>query len=626
MPTSGQVWEYLRGIPLYEPLTAEADRCAHAHSFFHWPVEFPDIMSRGGFNVVIGNPPWERVEVQEREFFAATHPLIANAQNAAKRRSLIEELATSDPHTFDAWRAALRDAAVEVSFFKTSGRFPLGSPGKINTYAIFADLFRQAISDQGLTGLILPTGLVGGFTYREFLGHLLKTKTLASFYGFENEELIFPHITNKVKFGVLTLSGLKRPVEQPWFTANVRQPAEINDPERRYALRIEEIEAINPNTLNLPAFRWSKDAEVTATIHRAAPILVRKYEDGTTDSPWGIEFRTLFNMATDSGLFQDHQDVASLIVERRDLLAVLSDGRQVYPLYEGKMYWHFDHRYGTYEGQSEQQANKGVLPRVSDAQHDDPRFRAEPRYWVDAALTHLALGEYETVSWFFSWRDVGPSERTFVGTLVPRTAMGDAAPILIAAASAKQKAALAAVLSSLVVDYAARQKTSRMSFFIVEQLPVLRPDDLAQQKSWLGASPEDWLADRVLELSYTSKELAPFSADLGRDHPPFRWQAARRVLLQAEIDAAVLHLYGLNRAQTEWLLDSFTVLRKYEESDHGEFLTKRVVLELYDELAEAKRTGRAYQTRLRPAPADRSCCHSSPWRPVMGLRHGQGTE
>jgi hypothetical protein len=624
VPTSGQVWEYLRGIPLYGPLIAEADRCAHTHRFFHWPIEFPDIMLRGGFDVVIGNPPWERVEVQEREFFAASYPPIANAQNAAKRKRLIEELAASDPRTFESWRAALRSAAVEVAFFKTSRRFPFGSPGKINTYAIFADLFRQAISNKGFTGLVLPTGLVGGYTYRDFLGHLLKTKTLVSFYGFENEDLIFPHITNKVRFGILTLSGVKLPVEQPWFTAHIRQPTEITDPERRYTLGIEEIEAINPNTLNLPAFRWAKDAEVAAAIHRAAPILVRKCEDGSVDSPWGVEFRTLFNMATDSGLFQDHQDVASLIIERRDALAVLNDGRQVYPLYEGKMYWHFDHRYGTYEGQTEQQANKGVLPRVSDAQHDDPRFRVEPRYWVDAALTHQALGEYESVSWFFSWRDVGPSERTFVGTLVPRAAIGHAAPILIAAASAKQKAALAALLSSLVVDYAARQKTNRMTFFIIEQLPLLRPSDLAQQKSWLGASPEDWLGDRVLELSYTNDELAPFSADLGRDHPPFRWQPARRVLLQAEIDAAVLHLYGLNRAHTEWLLDSFTVLRKYEEIDHREFLTKRIVLEIYDELAEAQRTGRAYQTRLDPIPADPSCCHAPNGKAAESLAANTG--
>jgi hypothetical protein len=539
---------------------------------------------------------------------------------------LIEELRKTDAHTYSTWQLALRNAATDVSFFKTSDRFPLGSPGKINTYAIFADLFRQLISPEGQAGLILPNGLVTGFTYRDFLRHLLSTKTLASFFGFENEDKLFKSVHNETKFGLLTITGGRRRVEQPWFTAHIGQPEQIADPARRYALSIDEIEAINPNTLNLPAFRWAKDAEVTAGIHKAAPVFVRNHQDGTVENQWRVRFKTLFNMATDSGSFIDHRDIAQLVVERRGPLAILRDGRELYPLYEGKMFWHFNHRYGTYEGQTEKQANKGVLPRVTDAQHNDPAYRIEPRYWVDSVLTHEALAEDVGGNWFFSWRDVGPSERTFVGTVVPKTALGHVAPILLTTSSDRQRAALSGVLSSLLVDYAARQKSTRMTFFVVEQLPIIVPSVLAEKNIWLGSTPESWLSDRVLELCYTNEELALFAADLGFNHPPFRWQPERRVVLQAEIDAAVLQLYGLNRTQTEWLLDSFTVLRKYEEADHGEFRTKRLVLEIYDQISTAKQAGRAYQTRLKPAPADPSCCHSSASRSAMASRHRQKVE
>jgi hypothetical protein len=185
---------------------------------------------------------------------------------------------------------------------------------------------------------------------------------------------------------------------------------------------------------------------------------------------------------------------------------------------------------------------------------------------------------------------------------------------------------LTAVLSSLVVDYCVRQKSIAMTFFVVEQIAVLEPDSLARNLEWLGSSAQDWLAQRVLELCYTNEELAPFASDLGRNHPPFRWQPDRRVLLQAEIDAAALHLYELNRTQAEWLIDSFTVLRDYEEEDHGEFRTKRVVLEIYDQISVAKQAGRAYQTRLKPAPADPSCCHSSVSQSAMAPRHRQEAE
>lgn len=610
VPTTGQIDEYLRGTSLYGPLVAEADRYAHQHRFFHWPVEFPDVVAKGGFDVVIGNPPWERVKLQEEEFFAARAPEIANAKNAAARKKLIGALPETNPHLAGEWNAAVRTAACESAFLRLSGRYPLGGVGDVNTYAVFADHFRQAINPDGRAGLILPNGLVTGYTYREFLRHLLNTRTLASFFGFENEDKLFRSVHNETKFGLLTLTGGRQRTEKPWFTAHVRQPEQIVDPERRYALTIDEIEAINPNTLNLPAFRWAKDAAVTAAIHRAAPILLRKHADGREESPWRISFKRMFDMANDSGSFLDHRDIAPLIAERRGALAILIDGRQVYPLYEGKMFWHFDHRYGTYKGQTEKQANKGVLPRVSDAEHEDPHYRIQPRYWVDADLTTEALGELASARWLISWRDVGPSERTFVGTAVPRTAIGHAAPIMVPAAPARAAAALLAVLSSLVVDYAARQKSHRMTFFVVEQLPILTPSQLAGTIGWLGSSAEEWLAARLLELCFTSVELSELANDLGRSHSPFRWTPDRRVLLQAEIDAAMLHLYGLDRAQAEWLLDTFTVLRKYEERDHnGEFRTRQVVLSIYDEMAAARRASRAYQSRLNPAPADPSLCH-----------------
>jgi hypothetical protein len=321
-------------------------------------------------------------------------------------------------------------------------------------------------------------------------------------------------------------------------------------------------------------------------------------------------------MANDSGVFLDNVDVAPKIISRRGALAVLDDGTEVYPLYEGKMLWHFDHRYGTYEGQTEKQANKGVLPHVSDAIHDNPEYRIEPRYWVSSDETAAALGEHGDLSWCFAWRDVGPTERTLVGCLIPKTAAGDKAPFLVSKRAPREVAGLVGILSSFVVDYDARQRTSGgMKFFVVEQLPVLPPSFLVQLCSWLGASPCDWLTDRVLELSYTNVELSPFAHDLGNDFPPFRWNPERRVILQAEIDALVFHLYGLKRDQVEWVLDSFFVLRKYEESDHGEYRTKRVILEIYDAMAEAMRTGIPYQTRLSPPPADPSVAH--PWPAEM---------
>jgi len=447
------------------------------------------------------------------------------------------------------------------------------------------------------------------FTYREFLKQLLSEKSLVSFYGFENEDKIFKDVHNETKFGLLTIGGTKVEIDQPWFTAHIRQPAEIADPEKRFALTVDEIRAINPNTLNLPTFRWTKDARVTAAIHTAAPILIEKEDKVILRNDWGVGFQRMFDMANDSGHFIDHDEVSSLIAERNGALAVLSDGRRVYPLYEGKMYWHFDHRYGTYENQTQKQANKGVLPRVLEERHADPDYRIQPRYWVDAKLTESALATEASRGWFFSWRDVGISERTLIGTVIPRVAAGDKAPLLFSDTEPMTYACLAAVMSSLVVDYAIRQRAMNIKFFVIEQAPVLSPGQLKQEVLWLGTTPVEWLTKRLLELCYTNVELEAFARDLGHEAAPFLWNPNRRPQLQAEIDAAMLHLYSLDRTQAEWILDSFTVLQKYEERDHQEFRTKRLVLAAYDAMVEAQKRGTAYETPLNPPPADPSLCH-----------------
>ncbi len=610
IPTTGHMRERLAGGNIYGPLEgAVIDAAEHARAF-HWPLAFPQVMiGRGGFDVVIGNPPWERVKLQEEEFFAVRSPDIANAKNAAARKAMIAELDTIDPWLAKEWATAVRNAAAESHFMRLSGRFPLGGVGDVNTYAVFADHFKQLINKKGRAGLIVPTGLVDGFTYRKFLQELIIKKSIVCYYGFENEDLLFPGITNKVKFGMITIAGSEEKIEQPWFTAHLRQPDLVHDPARRYALTVEEIEAINPNTLNLPAFRWARDAEVAAAIHRAAPVLIRRTDDGI-ENPWGVRFQRMFDMANDSGLFLDHEEIAPLIVERDGALAILSDGRKVYPLYEGKMFWHFDHRHGTYEGQTEKQANKGVLPRTTDKTHEDPLGSIQPLYWVDMKKTDVALDSNASNRFFFAWRDVGPSERTFIGTVLPKAAVGHAAPVLFSKAIGTSACALYAILSSLVVDYAARQKSNRMTFFVVEQVPVIAPDNLILYNTWLGETPEIWLMRRAIELYYTSSDLAPLAAAVDIETPPFRWAPDRRIALQAEIDAAVLHLYGLDRGKAEWLIDSFAVLRKYEERDLDEFRTKRLVLEIYDEMTRARAGGTAYQTRLSPPPADKSLCHA----------------
>jgi hypothetical protein len=132
-----------------------------------------------------------------------------------------------------------------------------------------------------------------------------------------------------------------------------------------------------------------------------------------------------------------------------------------------------------------------------------------------------------------------------------------------------------------------------------------------------------WLLPRVLEPTYTSWDLQPFAEDCGYSGPPFRWDPERRFLLRCELDAAFFDLYGSSRDDAAYILDTFPIVRRKEEERFGEYRTKRVMLEIYDALADAARTGQPYQTRLNPPPADPRVAHSM--TPDTGSRERPAT-
>jgi len=115
---------------------------------------------------------------------------------------------------------------------------------------------------------------------------------------------------------------------------------------------------------------------------------------------------------------------------------------------------------------------------------------------------------------------------------------------------------------------------------------------------------------RVLELTYTAWDLEPFAKDCGYDGPPFRWSEERRFLLNSELDAAYFHLYSIERDDVDYIMETFPIVKRKDEKQYGEYRTKRVILEIYDEMKRAMETGEPYRTRLEPGPADPLVAHA----------------
>jgi hypothetical protein len=486
---------------------ATAQALASEQRFFHWPLEFPEVFEQGGFDVILGNPPWERIKLQEEEFFASRDAQIAKAPNADARKRLIKQLPEVNPALWAEYQHALHAAESTSRFLRSSGAYPLTGRGDINTYSVFAERVRLLLSPRGRAGIIVPTGIATDDTNKLFFADVVEKGQLASLFDFENRQRLFPAVDSRMKFCLLTLTGSRTQTDATTFTFFATRADHLRDPRRVFHLSATDIARINPNTRTLPVFRTRQDAELTKAIYGRVPVLV--HERATGENPWGVRFMAMFHMSNDSHLFHTRSQLEAEGYRLVGNTFVAGDPTspspaRYLPLYEAKMIWHYDHRYGTYEGVRDRSSTQ--LPTPDERQHADPHFVVQPWYWVPAEEVAARLGEWQR-GWLVGFRDVtnATNERTAIFSLLPRVGVGNKIPVLLfEAAGSIIQMCLLANACSIPFDYVVRQKLggTTMNFFYVKQLPVLPPD---------AYTPEDlrFIVPRVLELVYTSWDMKP---------------------------------------------------------------------------------------------------------------------
>jgi len=321
----------------------------------------------------------------------------------------------------------------------------------------------------------------------------------------------------------------------------------------------------------------------------------------------------MFDMANDSGIFRTRHGLESakaILVGNR-----FHKGEETWlPLIEAKMVHIFDHRFGTYEGQTAAQENQGKLPEFDESAHADIQQLTHPRYWIaEAEVSQRLSGRWER-EWLIGWRDItnAQNQRTVISSLIPRVAVGNTVPLMIPHVAPTLAGCLYASLCCFALDYAARQKVggTHLTYGYLKQLPVFPPSTYQDTTPWDNAvSLQSWILPRVLELTHTAQDMEPFARDAGYCGAPFRWDPERRFQLRCELDAAFFHLYGLSRDDIDYVMDTFPIVRKNDEKTHGEYRTKRVILETHDALSKAVQTGKPYRTPLEPLPASPGASH-----------------
>lgn len=611
-------------------------KCEFAHQVceqnkvLHWPFMFPEAMSQDGFDCVLGNPPWEKPKIEDKKWFSTRVPPIANAQNTNTRKKMIKALAqgkwaqeypddaksmglfndinntqqraldlltdpetnTQQAQTQSEWEqqvfaAYMRDQyqATAMSVFthlepESGARFPLTGEGDTNLFALFSELAFNLRGEKGAAGIVCPIGIISDNATRRFSQKLFAGQQASSVYHFDNTEKIFPDIAGHYSFILLTMSSAEQ-VDCVFYATNERH---LKDERRHVHFLPDDIPLINPNTQTVPLVRTEADLELCRKLYQRAPVLLRELPDGSQRNPWQVQTMRMFDMSNDSDLF--------LTKDTPAYEQALKQGKTLVPLYEGKLFHQFDHRFNSYR--LNQKTGKPEVFDVELQQKQQLAYSITPQYWVDAVNVQARLNQKQwTKDWLLVWRSLARAtdERTAIATVLPAmTAVSNSAGILLPATSDHMAACLTAMLNSIVLDYVERikQAGSNVNLFYLKQLPILPPEAFKEQDI-------AFICERVAKLTRTADDINEVWLT---DYPTYIFQGPEeRLQLRCELDAYIACMYGLTREELHYILDpadamndptypsvTFPGLKNKELKLYGEYRTQRLVLKAFDDL------------------------------------------
>lgn len=579
IPTHDKLMGFLQNPnTAHGQLVGKANSSAVKFRFFHWPLEFPEVFEKDGFDVLIGNPPWDRIKFQEREFFENYIPKLTHVSNANERKKIIKLATKTNEELMKKALDEQRKSESLSNYLRHSKQYLLAGKGDINTYQVFAERKRTLINKTGSCGMIVPTGISTDDTLKDFFWDLVQTQQIKCLYGFENEKKLFPALMHNFRFALLTLSGINMPINFADFAFGLWSTEDLDDPEIHFNLKKEDFKLLNPNTKNCPLFRNRHDAEITKKIYKTIPILINQLEG---INHWKVKYQTMFHMTNDSHLFKDE----SKLKDFARIENIFMKQNEVYvPLYEAKMIYFYDHRYAcAIPSRTGGQRGSSIITTVE--QHKNPKFFVKPRFWVNKKEV---MKYVEGKKWLIGYRGITGgvvNNRTTIFSFLPPYAAGNTIIILdLAEFSAKEASCLVANFNSIVLDFITRQKLggTALNNFILNQLPIL-PLDL-YNRQFLSSNFKDFISEKVLRLVYTSEDMQGYAEDWGFHDDPFIWDEEERENIIKEIDAIYAYLYGLSRNELNHILDHFNSLAKTELKQFGEYRTRRLVLEAWDRL------------------------------------------
>jgi hypothetical protein len=584
--------------PALEPLLAAAD-VAKASNFLAWELAFPNVWRdwrsaepKGGFDAVIGNPPWDKLRFEEVPWFAARDEDIALAPRTSDRARLIRELKNSNPALLGDYEKAVLYSGMAARMATLpkdkGGQFPMLGRGDVNLYSLFVERAQRLINRTGIVGLLVPSGIASDMGASGFFRSISQAGRLMSLLDYENRGAgagarFFGDVDARFKFSAFVFGGKDRSAvtAECGFFLTATNDNELAD--QTFPLTPADFQAVNPNTGTAPTFRTARDADLTTRIHSGFPVLLDRRPSRPVPT-LRFRYENPFHMSGDSELFRAASELEADRFYPIEGGSYRRGALEYRPLYEGKMVQAFDHRAASVVVNPLNLHRPGQPENATEQQHENPNWLPRPQFYVPRNA--------DLDRWMIGLKDITAStnHRTVIATILPTGHTGHTLPVL-RTDDRQASLYLLANLNSFALDYIARQKvqTNHIMLYILEQLPVVPPD--AYDRAFGSITARDIVAREVLHLTYTAHDMAPFARDMGHVDaagevlPPFAWDEADRRQRRARLDALYFHLYGLSREDADYILSTFPIVRRHDEAEHGRYITRDLILHQMDALA-----------------------------------------
>lgn len=606
VPTTEHLLRALSSQPIPQAVIDKARALARAHHVFHWRDAFAQIFERGGFDCVLGNPPWETMSPDGKEFFSTYDPQVrfmSPDEQKAAFAGLLER-----PAIAEQWDHYCRTLYTHVQFYKTSARYRLFAPGNLgkgdlNVYRMFVETALETVRNGGCAAQFVPEGLYNGANAAAIRTEIFERFQLERLVGFENSRGIwFPAVDTRAKFCLYVAWKGGSTTEFP-AAFLVKTAKGLADSVSGAILKIPVslVAEFSPDAMAVMEFASQREIDICRKMYARYP----KFGEVIEGLPLRVYMREI-DMGTDRGLF--------------------SDGDEGLPVFEGRMIDAFDYRAKGYK------AGRGRAADWEDCPfgHADKAVRPQWRVVEESLPDKLRSRAY---SYRIGFCDVASptNSRSLVAALLPpNTVSGHKVPtIMFENGDATDMLLWLGVANALCFDFLVRKKVSlTMSYTIMDSLPFPRGRK--------GTPDTSAIARRVYELCAVGAEMERFR-DIIREDKVISADAIptedplRRAQLMAEIDCLVgRSIYGLTREEMSYICDpanvlggdcgieTFRALRDWEMRQYGEYRTQRLVLEAWDSLSQrasmpASRASRRSTPRGPYLPSAVPCCEAEAW-------------